>query len=71
MVAATDLIEVDAQVLDLAGRLPPESLRSLDALHLASALSVWRVDGFLTYDLRLAEAAAGHGLRVLTPGRPA
>lgn len=53
----------------MAGALTPPALRSLDAVHLASALSVRdRLDGFVAYDARLVEAARAHGLPVLTPG---
>ncbi len=41
-------------------------LRSLDAIHLASALEIG-ADSMLTYDDRLAESAAAVGLSVLTP----
>jgi uncharacterized protein len=62
------LIPIDDAVLDGAGSLDPERLRSLDALHLATALSVRNELGaFVTYDHRLAEAARGHELNVLSP----
>ncbi len=51
-----------------AGTLSPESLRSLDALHLASALELADgLDHFVTYDDRLARAASLQGLNVITP----
>ena len=50
-----------------AGILPGTSLRSLDALHLASAIRLG-VRGIVTYDDRLAEAALAVGLTVFTPG---
>jgi uncharacterized protein len=44
------------------------SLRSLDALHLASALSLGPdLDGLVTYDNRLAQAAEELGIRTLAP----
>lgn len=49
-----------------AGRYPQSDLRSLDALHLAGALSV-DADAILTYDERLASAAKSHGLSVIAP----
>lgn len=49
-----------------AGLYPQPGLRSLDALHLAGALSV-EAAAILTYDLRLAEAARAHGLEVVAP----
>ena len=44
-------------------------LRTLDALHLATAVSVaGELRAFVSYDKRLAEAAAGIGLTVAMPG---
>ena len=62
------LLAMDDQVLDEAASLEPATLRSLDALHLATALSI-RDDlgAFFTYDKRLAEAAEAHGLLVTSP----
>ncbi|MDQ3526737.1 MAG: type II toxin-antitoxin system VapC family toxin [Actinomycetota bacterium] len=57
---------VTGEVVALARRLGPSSLRSLDAIHLASALAV-DADVVLTYDDRLAEAVESHGLRTLAP----
>lgn len=43
-------------------------LRTLDALHLATAAAIGsELDHFVTYDKRLAEAAAGFGLSVAAP----
>ena len=51
-----------------AGELPPSSLRSLDALHLAAALDLGAdLEGMVVYDERLAAAAAAHSVAVLTP----
>ncbi|HEY8695188.1 MAG TPA: type II toxin-antitoxin system VapC family toxin [Chloroflexota bacterium] len=48
-----------------AGRLEPAALRSLDAIHLASALSLGSdLAGIVTYDRRLAEAASRMGIPV-------
>jgi predicted nucleic acid-binding protein len=55
-------------VLRQAGLLPGARLRSLDAIHLAAALSLG-AEAVLTYDDRLAEAARGLGMTVLSPGR--
>jgi predicted nucleic acid-binding protein len=63
------LLPLDDAILDQATRLAPGGLRSLDAIHLATALSVQEDIGvLLTYDQRLGEAAAEHGLRVSAPG---
>jgi uncharacterized protein len=62
------LLPLDDALLDRASSLGPARLRSLDALHLATALSVRDELGALfTYDERLAEAAEGHGLPVTRP----
>lgn len=58
---------LSAAVLTRARRVGTDELRSLDALHLASAVAVG-ADSVLTYDGRLAEAAGATGLRVLAPG---
>ncbi|MFI7588688.1 type II toxin-antitoxin system VapC family toxin [Spongisporangium articulatum] len=62
------LLRVTAAVFDEAARLEPVGLRSLDALHLAAALSLGDdLEGLLTYDERLAEAATRHGVTVVAP----
>jgi uncharacterized protein len=64
------LIRLDETVQRLAGHVGPRDLRSLDAIHLATALSMGDLpDALITYDDRLAEAARAAGLRVLQPGR--
>lgn len=62
------LLPLDDAVLDEAASLGPTRLRSLDALHLATALSIRdEIGAFFTYDDRLAEAAADRGLAVARP----
>jgi predicted nucleic acid-binding protein len=64
------LLPLDDDVLAAAAALEPSSLRSLDALHLATALSVREdVGAVLAYDGRLLEAAASAGLATASPGR--
>ncbi len=56
-------------MLDRAEILGPAALRTLDALHLVTALEFSPLpDYFLCYDSRLAAAARYHGLTVLAPG---
>ena len=63
-----DLIELGDRVVSRAVRLDPAELRSLDALHLATALSIADdLDGFVTYDRQLGRAASAAGLPVATP----
>lgn len=65
---AVSLVPLDRDLLHEAGRLDPVRLRSLDALHLATALRAGeRLDGVLTYDARLADACAAHGVAALGP----
>ena len=65
---ALALLPLDDDVLAAAARLQPPGLRSLDALHLATALSVGRRLGVLfSYDERLCAAAAAAGIAVERP----
>lgn len=65
-----DLVAVGRTVLRDAAQLEPAELRTLDAIHLASALSLGaRLDAFVAYDDRLLAAADAAGLPVETPGR--
>jgi predicted nucleic acid-binding protein len=62
------LIAMDDALLDRAGELRPWTVRSLDAVHLAAALSLGSDLGVVvTYDERLAEAARIQGLDVAAP----
>jgi len=59
---------LSAEVVSLARRVGPPVLRSLDAIHLASALLL-DADQVVTYDDRLAAACTHSGLVVVSPGR--
>lgn len=62
------LIRIDAEVLSAAANMPPKELRTLDAIHLATALSLGDQPGALVaYDARLAKAAGTNSLTTLTP----
>jgi len=62
------LIPLADDLLDSAARFQPAGLRSLDAIHLATAISVRDdIGAFFTYDDRLAAGAKNHGLHVLAP----
>ncbi len=68
--AALDLIPVTTDILDDAAELNGRAPRSLDALHLASALSIREdLSSFVAYDPRLSEAASNLGLDTIQPGR--
>ena len=63
------LLPLDDGIMDAATALGPTPLRSLDALHLATALSIRDdIGAFVAYDDRLVTAAAEHGLPVVSPG---
>ena len=62
------LLDLGRDLLDRAAALPPPRLRSLDALHLAAALTLGDdLDELVTYDARMASAAAVQGLPVSSP----
>jgi predicted nucleic acid-binding protein len=62
------LVRVDRDILEIAGEVRRPDLRTLDAVHLASALSLGAdLEGLVTYDRRLSTAAQGAGVRVLAP----
>lgn len=64
------LIRFDDALLRLATHVGPPRLRSLDAIHLAAALSIGDYpEAFITYDDRLAAAARKLKLHVVQPGR--
>lgn len=63
-----ELIRVNDRVLALAGTLLPFELRSLDAIHLATAELVGRVRVIVTYDERMAAAARALKWKVVAPG---
>lgn len=48
--------------------LEPRVLRSLDAIHLATAVLI-NADLMLSYDDRLTDAAGHNGIAIETPGR--
>ncbi|GLY67502.1 type II toxin-antitoxin system VapC family toxin [Amycolatopsis taiwanensis] len=56
------------EVVSLGQRLNPNRLRSLDAIHLASAMMLG-ADLLITYDHRMADAGEHNGLRCAAPGR--
>jgi predicted nucleic acid-binding protein len=63
------LIPMDEGIIREAGELPPVELRTLDAIHLATALSVREdLSSFVTYDEQLGKAATRAGLAVTAPG---
>lgn len=67
--AGISLIPLDQSVVDRACVIDPPQLRTLDAIHLASAAELGTdLKAFVTYDGRLAAAARSAGLPVVRPG---
>nr|WP_269329828.1 type II toxin-antitoxin system VapC family toxin [Kineosporia babensis] len=67
-------VEIDATVRDTAAAFTDPMVRSLDAIHLATARTLSNASGgdltaFVTYDQRLLASAAASGLPVASPGR--
>ncbi len=63
-----EVLEVNAEIGQVAAAVEPPTVRTLDAIHLASALALGQeLDAFVTYDDRLADAARGLGLPVVRP----
>ncbi|MEN9300516.1 MAG: hypothetical protein RLZZ254_297 [Actinomycetota bacterium] len=62
-------MEVSREILSAAARVQPAQLRTLDAIHLATALELLpEIDTFVTYDNKLADAADSAGMKVAQPG---
>lgn len=63
------LIAVTDEVRRAAATMPGKALRSLDALHVASAQQLGALlDVLVTYDHRMIDAARAQGLPVTSPG---
>ncbi|MEU4394852.1 type II toxin-antitoxin system VapC family toxin [Kribbella sp. NPDC023855] len=63
-----ELVDLDAGIRILAQTVKPPTVRSLDAIHLATALRIRaQLTSFVTYDKRLADAAQAAGLTVDMP----
>lgn len=61
-------MEVTTQTFEEAGRLHPTTLRPLHAVHLAAALDLGdELEGMVTYDDRLADAAQFNAIWVTAP----
>lgn len=62
------LVPLDDAVLDAAAGIQPAAVRSLDAIHLASAASLeGDLGALITYDRRMIDAAAAAGLPIVSP----
>lgn len=62
------IVVLDDEVSRLASEVGSPALRTLDAIHLATALSLRdELDALVTYDIRLARASADAAIPVLSP----
>lgn len=64
---SVEVFELDAGIARHAATISPPALRTLDAIHVATALAIGPVDAFVTYDDRLTESARAAGLPVVRP----
>lgn len=69
LLSEVDLVPLSSDVVDAAAEVGDSTLRSLDAIHLASALSIrGHLSAFLVYDHRLRAAAVVADLAPQSPG---
>lgn len=64
------LIPADEEIFAAAETIAPPTVATLDAIHLATAVSLskaGKLDALMTYDKQLASGARKHGLEVLSP----
>jgi predicted nucleic acid-binding protein len=64
------LLPIDERTLTAAEAVPPSTVGTLDAIHLATALRLAaadELDALMTYDKQLANAAREHGIEVISP----
>ncbi len=67
---AVTLIVLGDHTIASAREVRSDSLRTLDALHLASAMELGAdLDAVVTYDRRLAQGCTAEGCKVFAPGR--
>jgi predicted nucleic acid-binding protein len=70
LLAGKVLIPLDEEILATAETIAPSVVRTLDAIHLATAVrlaSAGELDALMTYDKQLADGAREHGITVLSP----
>jgi uncharacterized protein len=67
VLARLDVVALTSRLLDAAATTGPSDLRTLDSIHLAAALTAPDLRAVITYDSRMAQAAAGAGITVVAP----
>lgn len=71
VIGDVDLVPFDQRIRDLACEIGEPFLRTLDTIHLASAVLLRdELTAFVAYDHQLASAAQGAGLPTTTPSSP-
>ncbi|HEV8054717.1 MAG TPA: type II toxin-antitoxin system VapC family toxin [Candidatus Limnocylindrales bacterium] len=68
LIDSLGLLPLDRALLLAAGAFAEPALRALDAIHIAAAVDLTPLDGFVSYDERQAAAARLAGLRTMSPG---
>jgi predicted nucleic acid-binding protein len=67
IIARLHLVPLNNRLLDTAAATLPPELRTLDAIHLAAAMTAPDLRAIVTYDKRMSDAAATAGLAVVSP----
>jgi predicted nucleic acid-binding protein len=68
IISRVALIDLDKPILSVAASVDPPALRTLDAIHLATAMALGEdLSGLVTYDARLSAAARRANLAVFAP----
>jgi uncharacterized protein len=70
LLAGKILIPLDDEILTAAETIDPSVVRTLDAIHLTTAVRLaeaGQLDALMTYDKQLAFGAREHGITVLSP----
>lgn len=70
LISAIALLPLDERLLAAAETIGPANVATLDAIHLATAVSLadaGLIDAVMTYDSRLADGARAHDLAVIAP----
>ncbi|MGK2937250.1 MAG: PIN domain-containing protein [Solirubrobacteraceae bacterium] len=70
LLAEVSLYAVDRALLDLASRIPPIEVRSLDAIHLQTAVTLrdaGTISAVMTYDHQLRRGCEHHGIPAEAP----
>jgi len=68
LLGGIDLLPIDRAIVERSSAVAPRQLGSLDAIHLASALSVKEgLTAFVAYDALLCSAARDAGMAVMSP----